>query len=131
MNENNTNIKHRKKYTLQALRSHRINYFILLSEIREKCQGFSGNSATLICRLCVSLQVSHIQVNGSELQYQTQPLEICGAVFGKITEYFLISDKNFSMCKIGYIRLPGEMFYTKGNIMILFFGEMFHDYCCP
>lgn len=54
-----------------------------LSRIRKKWLLSSKSSATPVYGLCEVLQLRSINVNGVELQYQTQPTSRCGAVYGR------------------------------------------------
>lgn len=43
---------------------------------------FDRNGTTFDCGLCLLLWLSFTEVNGTDLQYHTQPVERCGALCG-------------------------------------------------
>lgn len=58
----------------------------------------SKNSAMPIHKLCLASELSSLEVNGAKLQYHTQPVDRCVAVFGRKLQGFSILDNPFKSC---------------------------------
>lgn len=60
----------------------------------------SENSAAPLHGLCLVLQLSSIEVNGTELQCHTQPVDMCGALLGQKQPCFSKPGLSLLSCNI-------------------------------